>query len=213
MGSVGSALFAGRSRLLRAGDFPPPVRPGAHAEAARRLLPGAHPGWVAAAEAGRWLFVQRMAELLGRDVHDYIRESQLAMERLVDPSDLRKRMPVREFAEMVEGERFLTLFETHQSQGAAHVGMRMLIEHTILGVPADCPAWCRPVYGYLGGSDESSQVGQYGEVVLFLRKVVAGRSTYVCGDTLDHAQIYPWPAFVPQPVHAQSSCRHRGRPR
>jgi hypothetical protein len=105
----------------------------------------------------------------------------------------------------MRNERYVTQFEVSHSGGAYGQARRIVVEHTVLGVPPGCRPNDRPVYGYLSGSDEGGQLGQYGDVVVRLKHRIRGRSTFVVGDSLDYAIGRPTgPVFVPQPVSRPS---------
>jgi hypothetical protein len=82
---------------------------------------------------------------------------------------------------------------------------RIVVEHTVLGVPPGCLPIHRPVYGYLSGSDEAGLLGQYGDIVVRLKPSTRSRAKFVVGDSLDYAIAQPTgPVFVPQPINRPS---------
>jgi hypothetical protein len=112
-------------------------------------------------------------------------------------------MRVLRFEDFLATGRYMTQFEVPMalSGGAKHRGVRIMLEHTVLGVPPSARARDRPVYGYLSGSDEAGQVQHYGEVVLRLETATRKRATFMLGDSLDHAlQHFQEPAFAPCPL-------------
>lgn len=119
----------------------------------------------------------------------------------MDVAEIRLRIRLHHLDAFLRDGRYRTQFEVSHSGGAYGRGRRMVVEHTLFGVPPSCIAQHRPVYGYLTGSDEAGQIGQYGEVIVRLGASVRARTTFVVGDSLDFALWRsPNPAFVPQPV-------------
>jgi hypothetical protein len=166
------------------------------------LLPRADAGWrLAAAETHRDDF-SVIAARSGMTLEEYMELAARWLNAEVATSEVRIRMRIGPFEQFLATGSYLTQFSTTMtaSAGAQHRALRMIVERTVLGVPGCRPA-DRPIYGYLSGSDESAQLQQYGEVVMRLDRSIRRRSTFMLGDSLDHAiHHFRVPSFVPQPV-------------
>jgi hypothetical protein len=165
------------------------------------LLPQADPGWQQAARVRHRIEFATFAQSRGLSYEQYLASLARWLRQEVAASEVRVRMYVPRFEAFLAAGDYLTQYSVPFSGGAMHRGIRMMLEHTALGVPPACAPADRPIYGYLSGSDEAGQIQQYGEVVLRLRTYVRRRATFVMGDSLDHAlHQFTEPAFVPQPV-------------
>lgn len=165
------------------------------------LLPQADLGWRQTAEAKHRVDFATFAQSRGLSYEQYRISLGRWLRQEVAASEVRVRMYLPRFEAFLADGDYLTQYSVPFSGGAMHRGMRMMLEHTVLGVSAACAPADRPIYGYLSGSDEAGQIQQYGEVVLRLRAYVRRRATFVMGDSLDNAlHHFDEPAFVPQPV-------------
>jgi hypothetical protein len=152
-----------------------------------QVLPGCHPGWKQAVDAVHEDVAQRAAQSRGTSTAEWQREVDAWLERQLTNVEVRVRMKPYGFSQFVSEGRYTTQFERPGvSGGAKHLGVRILVEHTVLGVPPDCAAADRPVYGYLSGSGEDMpSLQQYGPFVLHLKAGTAARTTFTGADSLD----------------------------
>jgi hypothetical protein len=194
MVALDTHVFAGRCRLLRAAaEFAPGLAIG--------LLPKPDTGWSAAVTAAHAQATQDHATLRGMAVEAYVRAVDDWLRLHVANAEVRLRLREHHLADFMRDGRYQTQFEVGHSGGALGRGRRMLVEHSVFGVPPGCSAGDRPAYGYLSGTDEYGQIGQYGDVMVRLKWSVRARSTFVVADSLDFAIARsPDPVFVPQPV-------------
>ena len=109
------------------------------------------------------------------------------------------RMDADDVSSFLQDRRYRNQFVTGTSQGAYAPGRRMLVEHTVLGIPPGALGADRPIYGYCSGSNETHpNVLKYGDAVLVLRREVNFRTTFTFGDTLDETAILSaQPPFCP----------------
>jgi hypothetical protein len=142
-----------------------------------------------------------------RTLPDYITTIEAWLAGHIRHARVHLRMRVRDFEMFLRDDRYRTQFEGMRSGGAQHVSARILVEETVLGVPASSRPLDRPIYGYMSCSDEAGVIQQYGEVVLVLKQRVRNRATFVVGDTLDNALRAgghgPW--FAPRPISAPNT--------
>jgi hypothetical protein len=115
----------------------------------------------------------------------YVRSVDEVVETVVRRADVRVRMPVQAFESFLDGGVYLSQFATKASMGLLDPPLRRLIENSMLGLPRWLPDRRRPVYGYLGGSDEQ-ETAAYGEVRLHLAPSVRRRTFFTLGDSITH---------------------------
>jgi hypothetical protein len=168
---------------------------------ASRLLPQANPGWRQAAAAVHRQKFQAIAAARGISYSEFNTYAAGWLQAQVGGCEVRLRMRIAHFESFLASGQYLTQFALPYSGGLKHRGIRMMLEHTVLGVSPSCRPLDRPIYGYLSGSDETGQVQQYGEIVLRLAPHLRNRATFVMGDSLDHSiHHFRDPPFVPQPI-------------
>jgi Protein of unknown function (DUF3626) len=192
--AIVSRVFQARCAVIRSvSEFGPTT--------ATRLLPTPDVGWCAGAVAAHLAAAQSNAVQRGLSTEAYVTAVDQWLKYRVRRAEVRVRIRQHHLLSLLTDERYLTQFEVGHSGGAFGQARRIVVEHTVLGVPPSCLPRDRPVYGYLSGSDESGMVGQYGDVILRLRPSVRCRATFVVGDSLDYAiGQATGPVFVPQPV-------------
>ncbi|MEA2134711.1 MAG: hypothetical protein QOC68_2620 [Solirubrobacteraceae bacterium] len=152
------------------------------------LLPVADAGWRLAAFQKHATEFSVIAGHHGLTVSDYMRQAAGWLAQNASRSEVRIRMRPSNFEQFLLQEQYLTQFELPTASGGAkHRALRLMLEHTVSGVPTSAAPRHRPIYGYLSGTHEAGQIQQYGEVVLRLRPAVRRRATFMLGDSLDHA--------------------------
>jgi len=170
--------------------------------AAIRLVPRAAPGWTSAVRANHGSLYAQMAGSHGLLPDAYMREVQIWLWQWATSARIRVRMDTMDVSRFLQDGRYRNQFETGTSKGVLAPGRRMLVEHTVLGVPTDAALALRPTYGYCTGSLETHpNVIKYGDAVLLLRPEVNHRTTFTFGDSLDEAAILSAnPPFCPAPL-------------
>jgi len=169
------------------------------------MLPRSSTGWRTAAHQAHRDAAAVNAARRGMLVDTYVTAAEQWLRARLATAEVRLRIRHPHVLDLLRDGRYLTQFEVPHSGGALGQSRRMVIEHTVLGVPPSCRPSDRPVYGYLSGSDEAGMLGQYGDVVVRLKRSVRPRSRFVIGDSLDHTITHASPpVFAPEPVDRPS---------
>src|SRR6185312_14719081 len=130
---------------------------------ATTMLPTSSAGWRAAALQAHREAAAINARQRGMPIGEYAASVENWLRARVAAAEVRLRIREPHVLAFLRDGRFLTQFAVPHSGGAYRPSLRMVVEHTVLGVPPGCRPHDRPVYGYLSGSDEAGMLGQYGE--------------------------------------------------
>jgi Protein of unknown function (DUF3626) len=142
-----------------------------------------------------------------RTLKDYVATIEAWIVGHLRAADVHLRMRTHNFESFLRAGRYVTQFEGATSGGLQNASVRILLEETVLRVPASSRPADRPIYGYMSCSDEGGVIQQYGEVVMILRPQVRNRATFVVGDSLDNAFHYgaAGPCYAPRPISRPSA--------
>lgn len=113
--------------------------------AAAALLPRAKPGWTMAAQTTKERVFAHFAVQHNRTLPDYITTIEAWLAGHIRHARVHLRMRVRDFEMFLRDDRYRTQFEGMRSGGAQHVSARILVEETVLGVPASSRPLDRPI--------------------------------------------------------------------
>jgi hypothetical protein len=177
------------------------------------LLPEADAGWRQAVLASHHETFAVAADDHGLTLEAYVAVAATKLREWAGGTVVRVRMDADDVASFVHDRRYRNQFVTGTSQGAYAPGRRMLVEHTVLGVPPAALGAHRPIYGYCSGSNETHpNVLKYGDAVLILRREVNHRTTFTFGDSLDETAILSaHPPFAPEPLARPTTLALDGR--
>jgi hypothetical protein len=177
------------------------------------LLPEPDAGWRQAVAAFHAESFAVAAQAHALSVEQYMGRVTEQLQAWAGVAVVQIRMDAADVSSFLRDRRYRNQFVTGTSQGAYAPGRRMLVEHTVLGIPPGALGADRPIYGYCSGSDETHpNVLKYGDAILILRHDVNFRTTFTFGDSLDETAILsPQPPFCPEPLARPTSLALDGR--
>jgi Protein of unknown function (DUF3626) len=165
-------------------------------------LPSAPPAWITAVVKEQQLNFTLFAGRRQLSPAEYRRRALAQLRALCLRSAVCLRIRPEHLSAVLGDGRVRNQFETGHSAGYFDPAARADLELKVLGVPLDAKAGERPIYGYLGGSDEDHALPSYGTVVLTLSEEVRPRTTFTLGDSLDQTSHARIPAFAPTPLES-----------
>lgn len=157
----------------------------------------ASPGFVEAFDAEHLPGIQRWADDNGVPLKDVLAKMQDTAHDYVADSRVCVRVGVSVLPSVLR-EGLKNQFATGTSGGSYKPGLRKDAESELFGLPkTGVRGKERPLYGFVGASDGGNGhgVGQYGDVVLVLKRKVAERTMMTQSDSLDRR-------LVPEPMSA-----------
>lgn len=130
-------------------------------------------------------------------------ESEL--QTMVDSHDLLTRMTVKGLQGVLNAGRFKTQFETKRSKGYYDPSIRATTEEALFGLDKDSDPVQRPIYGYVGKRDGSTEIDgddlvAYGDVIVSFKNEVRDRTTITDGDSMDRNGQGRLATHVPTPI-------------
>lgn len=121
----------------------------------------------------------------GVSEEEYIKRVSEAAKTANDRADIGIRVPDDVVEKILNDGRFKTQFETQTSGGFLDIENRINIEKQLFNVPEGLPAQERPIYGMLIDDSTKNLAGEYGDVIVKLKKGnVYDRTTFTYGDSI-----------------------------
>jgi len=150
------------------------------------------PEWVGKVQANedRVGVIRRYAEKRNQTPEEFIAQADKVVADAVENAHVFVRVP-GDILEWIAMDGYIkNQFESSTSQGLLDAGTRDRLEDRLFGIPTgESDPSKRPIYGYLGADDGSSDEGDsvqtYGAVAVRLKDDVKERTTFTVGDSLD----------------------------
>jgi hypothetical protein len=130
------------------------------------LLPRPAWGWRLQVRLVQDTLLTEHAARYGMSVDEYRSAALRRIRGWLNVADVRVRMDAALVERFVHDGRYRSQFEVGMSGGLLHPALRIILEQSVLGIPAGARKRDRPVYGYIGGTNEDGRVQQYGDVVV-----------------------------------------------
>ena len=123
---------------------------------------------------------------------DYIAKVEKRANKFLKDANVFTRVDSDSLDQIISSKRLKSQFETNTSSAVFNQGRRADLEADLFSIAQNSDTRKRPIYGYLGNSDNGNirglfgnrTIDQYGDISIKFRKKVRARTTFTAGDSL-----------------------------
>lgn len=124
------------------------------------LLPRPSRGWRLQVRRVQDALLAEHAQRHGMTADEYRSAAQRRMREWLKGADVCLRVDASLIQRFIRDGRYRSQFEVGTSGGLFHPALRIILEQSLLGIPAGARKRDRPVYGYIEGTDEDGRIQQ-----------------------------------------------------